>query len=420
MSQFKKTPVIIALALLAALATGYWLGHGRQSTTPAVTTAAPERKVLYWYDPMVPGQHFDKPGKSPFMDMALVAMYDSEQSVPGVVRIDSRVVENLGVRTAQVGLGNFSLHLDTVGYVNPDEHLVQVVQTHAAGWVEQLKVGAVNDTVKKGQLLLELYSPELVAAQQEYLLARQNYGESDSYALLQSADQKLSLLGLSARQITELNSNGKASRLIAFYAPSNGVVTDLGVRQGMQVTPGTNLFSLVDLSSVWVVAEIPENEAGWIRKGLTAKITLPAYPDQQYSGQIEYVYPNLATASRTLQVRIRLANPGEMLKPGMFANVSIADAVTRNVLAIPSEAVISTGQRNVVIVADGGGKFHPVTVRLGRSSNDQYEILDGLSAGQTIVLSGQFLIDSESNLKMALHRLQPADSTTMKTREGSR
>lgn len=408
----KKTSVFIALSILFAGGIGYLAGHNTRQPSAVSAPVQPqkERKVLYWYDPMVPNQHFDKPGKSPFMDMALVPMYDEDSTTPGTVRIDPSTVQNMGVRTAKVTRGNLNQHLDTVGYVNPDEHRIQVVQTRAAGWVERLHVSAVNDPVKRGQLLLELYSPDLVAAQEEYLLARQNRKDADGSALLQAAQAKLSLLGFSSRQIAQLQAGNKPSRLVAYYAPSNGIVTELNVRQGAQVTPGMSLYSLVDLSNVWITAEIPENQGSSIHEGMAASITVPAYPDKQLRGHVEYVYPNVAQATRTLQVRIRLANPDGLLKPGMFANVRLESGKEQAVLLVPSEAVITTGRRSVVIVADGDGKFHPAEVRLGRESGGQYEILDGLTEGQTIVLSGQFMIDSESNLRTALDRLQPPEN----------
>lgn len=405
----KKTSLIIAIALVCVGGIGYLVGHSTNNSAVMTTPTPPqkERKILYWYDPMVPNQHFDKAGKSPFMDMELVPMYDDDSTTPGTVKIDPATVQNMGVRTAMVMRGSLSRHIDTTGVINPDEHRIQVVQTRAAGWVERLHVSATNDPVKRGQLLLELYSPDLVAAQEEYLLARQSRNGADGDALLQASQAKLALLGLSAGQIAQLKSGNKPGRLIAYYAPTNGVVTELNVRQGAQVSPGMNLYSLVDLSSVWVTAEIPETQGGWLREGINALVTVPTYPGKQFNGRIEYVYPNVSETTRTLQVRIRLANPDGLLKPGMFANVVLDDGARQDVLQVPSEAVITTGRRSVVIVADGGGKFHPAEVHLGRESGGQYEILDGLTEGQTILISGQFMIDSESNLKTALDRLQP-------------
>lgn len=414
MKQSKKTALMIVLAAVLAGAIGYMAGHDRQPSPASNNASIPqkERKVLYWYDPMVPNQHFDKPGKSPFMDMALVPMYDDNTATPGTVKIDPATIQNMGVRTAPVTQGDFSRHIDTAGYINPDEHRIQVVQTRAAGWVERLNVSAVNDPVKRGQLLLELYAPDLLAAQEEYLLARQNSAGKEGEALLLAAQAKMALLGITPQQIAHLKATGKPARLIAYFAPSNGIVTELNARKGAQVAPGTNLYSLVDLSSVWVIAEIPENQGGWIHDGIPATITVSAYPDKKYSGRVEYVYPKVTEATRTLQVRVRLANPDGKLKPGMFANVSLSESARQNVLTVPSEAVITTGRRSVVIVADGDGKFHPVEVQLGRESGGQYEIMSGLSAGQNVLISGQFMIDSESNLKTALDRLQPPPSAS--------
>lgn len=413
-----KTTSVFAFTLVMSAVVGgigYWAGQYKSRPAATTMTEMPqkERKVLYWYDPMVPNQHFDKGGKSPFMDMALVPMYDDDSATPGTVKIDPATIQNMGIRTAKVTMGSLSRHIDTTGYINPDEHHIQVVQTRAAGWVERLHVSAVNDPVKRGQVLLELYSPELVAAQEEYLLARQNRTMSGGDALLQAAQSKLALFGLTKTQIEGLKTGNKPSRLITYYAPSNGIVTELNVRQGAQVSPGMNLYSLVDLSSVWVTAEIPETQGSWLREGLTASVSVPTYPAKQFKGRVEYVYPKVAETTRTLQVRIRLANPDGMLKPGMFANVSLDDGAKQDVLLVPTEAVITTGRRSVVIVADGNGKFHPAEVHTGRESAGQYEIVDGLTEGQTIVISAQFLIDSESNLKTALDRLQPPDEAAM-------
>ena len=412
MSKQRLAVAGMGLAIILAAVGGYMLGH---KTSPAAQATASENnppkehKVLYWYDPMMPNQHFDKPGKSPFMDMDLVAMYDDEQATPGSVSINPETIQNTGIRTAQVTFGSLEPSLDTVGYIQPDEHRIEVVQSRTSGWVEQLHVKAANDPVKKGQLLLELYSPDLLAAQEEYLLALKSlHGQVEDKALRQAARQKLSLLGMTDEQVAQVEKKGQPSRRIAIQAPSNGIVSELGVRQGAQVSAGMNLFSLVDLSSVWVTAEIPENLGSWVRVGTKAEISVPAYPEKLYKGSVQYVSPQVSATTRTLQARIRLDNPGNLLKPGMFAHLALlSNAKSREPVAlVPNEALITTGKRSVVIIADGEGKFHPVEVKAGRESRGQTEILDGLSDGQTIVVSGQFLIDSESNLKTALERFK--------------
>lgn len=406
MKRFHKILLLVVVLAVVATAGAWWHLSPRAGQNTAVPSES-DKKILYWYDPMVPDRHFDKPGKSPFMDMQLVPKYDQSQSAEGSVSIDPRTVQNMAVRTGKVVRAPLSGRVDAVGYVKIDESKLQVVQARAQGWVERLNVKAVNDPVTQGQLLLELYSPDLLAAQEEYLLVRNSpYQHETEEVLLAAAKDKMQLLGISAAQIRELDETGKASRHIRFYAPANGVVTELGVRQGMQVAPGMNLYSIVDLSSVWVTAEIPESQAARVRQGGRAEITAPALGDKTYRGIVNYVYPQVSPASRTLQVRIRLDNPGGRLKPEMFTNVALFNGEKREVLVVPSEAVIATGRRNVVIVAEGDGKFHPVEVKLGADVGGQTEVLSGLSVGQTVVTSGQFLIDSESNLRAGFERFE--------------
>ena len=405
-----RTMLLILLALIAAASAGYYARTPEPASKPAASATAPkERKILYWYDPMVPASHFDKPGPSPFMDMELVPKFADEEGSTGGMAIDPRMVQNLGVRTAAVATGSLARRIDTVGYVRPDEHRIVVVQPRAAGWVEKLYVRAVNDPVRRGQLLLELYAPDILAAQEEYLLAaKAAQRDPADRALEQAAQRRLSLLGLSDEQIRVLAASGKASRRVAVYATSDGVVSELGVREGMAVTPGTPMFSLLDLSSVWVTAEIPEAQAGWVAPGAAAEIAVPALPGRVLQGRVEYVYPQLDGTTRTLQVRVRLPNPGLKLKPGMYARVGIRSEGAKESVLVPSEAVISTGTRSVAIVAEGEGRFAAVEIKIGDEADGRTEILEGLAAGQTVVVSGQFLIDSEASLRGTLQRLQGA------------
>jgi membrane fusion protein, copper/silver efflux system len=394
----------LILLLLAAIS-GYWFSREAvppaQPSTAAEKKPVQEKKILYWHDPMNPQQHFDKPGKSPFMDMQLVPVYADEAGTEGGVAINPQVVQNLGVRTAPVEMGSFSKQLHTVGTVRPDEHRIQVVQSRAAGWVEHLYVKAVNDKVSHGQLLAEIYAPELLAAQEEYLLALNNGDE----ALARAARARLSFLGFSDDQILALEKSGKASRRVAFYSPINGIVAELGVRQGMAVTPGMMMFNLVDLSSVWVNAEIVENQAEWITPGDRAEVRVTAYPGKVFEGRVDYIYPEMMAATRTLRARIELKNLQGELKPDMFADVTLHGKIKENALMVPSEAVIQTGKRSVVIVSEGKGKFRPVQVVTGAEAGGKTEILKGLEKNQMVVASGQFLIDSEANLRTALERL---------------
>ena len=359
---------------------------------------------------MYPNQHFDHPGKSPFMDMQLVARMPEEPSGgtanSSAVAIDPRVVQNLGVRLAPVEQGQFARTVDAVGLVAVDEHRIQAVQVRASGWVEELAVRAAGDPVRRGQLLAAVYSPELLAAQQEFLIA---LGSSDP-ALIHAARERLALFGLSEGQIAQVEKARKTERRVAYYAPFDGYAMELGARQGAAVQPGTTLFQLADLESVWVNAEVPEAQTAWIKAGDAAKVEVPALPAEQFDGTIDYLYPELSTATRTLKLRLVIRNPGRHLRPGMYASVRLLGAPRDGVLTVPTEAVIKTGQRSTVIVAEDAGHFRPALVRVGSEYGGRTEVLEGLSPGQQVVASGQFLIDSEANLRGALDHLGGGDA----------
>ncbi|MGH8728214.1 MAG: efflux RND transporter periplasmic adaptor subunit [Burkholderiales bacterium] len=419
-----KTKVIAAVFLFASiLVLTAWLAYvagvrGKDSIAPN-ENAAPvadstssaqneERKPLYWHDPMYPQQKFDKPGKSPFMDMQLVPVYEEGADEEGTVSIDPRIVQNLGVRTAPAEVGAFSQRVDAVGSVQANEREIQVVQSRASGWVERLHVRAVSDPVKRGQLLAEVYAPDLLAAQEEFLLAL-NMGND---RLTAASRARLSLLGLNNAQISRLEKTREPQRRVAFYSPLNGIVAELGVREGMEVAMGTAMFNLVDLSTVWVVAEIPETQAAWINEGSSAEIRIPTFPGKVFKGRVDYIYPRLDKTTRTLEARVVLKNPDLKLKPGMYVDVGLEGEKIEGALTVPTEAVIRTGRRTVVILALGEGKFKPVEVTTGFEAEGKTQILDGLEKGQSIVASGQFLIDSTSSLRTALDRLTTPESTT--------
>jgi membrane fusion protein, copper/silver efflux system len=387
---------------------------GAPSATVA-DAATGERKPQYWYDPMRPAEHFDKPGKSPFMDMRLVPKYSDPGSAGGTapsnargptgsISIDSRVVQNLSVRLAKVEQSSFARVVDTVGVVGVDEHRIEAIQVRQPGWVERLDVRAVGDAVRRGQPLAGVYSPELLATQQELIIAR----DSNDPTLVEAARRRLALFGLSAAQIARIEKADLAERRVDYYAPFDGYVMELGVRQGEAVQPGTTLFRLAELTSVWITAEVPETQAAWLKPGDRAEIEVPARPDERFAGQIDYLYPELTQATRTLKVRVVVKNPHAHLRPGMFAAAHFQGATQQQVLTVPSEAVIKTGTRSVIIVADDGTHFRPVLVRVGAEHGGRSEILEGLDLGQNVVASGQFLIDSEANLRGAFDNLAGA------------
>jgi Cu(I)/Ag(I) efflux system membrane fusion protein len=401
----------LAAALLAVgAAGGYYWAH-RTMPQPANGVAAasgtktsPGRKVLYWHDPMVPGQKFDKPGKSPFMDMDLVAVYADEAGGEGVA-VDPRLAQSLGVRTAVAEMGRLERGVDVVGTVAFDERAVQLVQSRTAGYVERLHVRAPLDAVRKGDPLVELFVPEWAGAQQEYLALKSGTAPGAA-ELAAAARNRLLLLNMTEAQVEAVDRAGKPVTQVTLVSPVTGVVGELGAREGMSVMPGTTLFRLNGLATVWVNLDIPEALAGAVVPGASIRAAVPAYPGETFAGKVSAVLPEVNAATRTLRARVELANPGAKLKPGMFATVSIAPEQPREAVLVPSESVIVTGERAVVIV-DRDGRFEAVTVKTGRESGGRTEILQGIDAGTKVVASGQFLIDSEASLRGVERRMTP-------------
>ncbi|MEQ9662926.1 MAG: efflux RND transporter periplasmic adaptor subunit [Parasphingopyxis sp.] len=389
-------------ALIAALLL-YWLVV-RNSEAAGSDQACSGSEVLYWYDPMVPDQQFDAPGQSPFMDMALVAKC-ADEAAEGV-QVSPSMMQNLGIRVVEAEMRDIAPTVPAVGRVEIDERLIAEVQTLTPGFVEHLAVRAEGEPINRGSLVARVYSPELLTAQNEYKSVL-GMAESVAPASLRSASrQRLSLLGMPDGQIRRLERGGAPQRTFPVYAPTSGVVTDIGTRPGAQVSLGQSIVTIAGLSRVWVVAEVPEAALGDIRAGLPAEIRFPAYPDDVREGVIDYVYPSLDPEARTARVRFTLANPGGRLLEGMFANITI-QGTGGMALVVPSEAVIDTGRRTVVIVRRTGG-FVPVEVRLGRETGEWTQILEGIEVGDPVVASGQFLIDSEASLSGIIERLEAA------------
>ena len=395
--------VLVALLVIGVGVVGYWLGTRRPDAPAPV--AQSERKVLYWYDPMVPQQKFEKPGKSPFMDMQLVPKYaDEAERDSGTVSISPQVVQNLGVRTAEATKGSLEQRFEAVGSVAYNERGVVQLQARAAGFVEKLHARAPLDPVKKGQPLIEILFPEWAGAQEEYLLLK----KADP-ALADAARQRLALLGMSEREIATVEREGRPHARMTLVSPISGVIAELGVREGMTVAPGAALFRIVDLSTVWVNAEVPEAQASWLRPGAPVEARVAAYPGAVFKGRVGAILPEVTTATRTVRSRIELANPEGRLKPGMFATLAFAgDAGAAQSVLVPSEAVIRTGNRDVVIVALGDGRFRATEVEVASEAGGQSAIRRGISPGDRVVLSGQFLIDSEASLTATLARLENA------------
>ncbi len=407
----------VFLALLVGVVVGVgstcWLvGRGHRGM-PAAAPATTQKKVLYWYDPMVPAQHFDQPGKSPFMDMQLVPKYagDAPEDA-GTVRIEPRLVQNLGVRTALATRGASMNSVRATGAVTFDERGVVFVQARVAGIVEHLAVRAPLTTVSAGQPLLTLIAPEWTAAQAEYLSLRAARSVGLD-AVRAAARQRLMLLGMSEGHIRAVEDRGHAEERITIVAPRAGVVSELLVRDGASVTAGTPLLRINDLDTVWVNAAIPEAQIDRVSPGNAVVLELPAFPGELLAGTVEALLPDLDTTTRTQIARVVVPNPTQRLLPGMFARMAITGRATAAVVQIPTEAVIATGARQVVIVDVGDGRFRAQEVRTGDESDGRTVVLDGMAEGDRVVLSGQFLIDSEASLTGTLARLDTLDAAAL-------
>lgn len=406
----KTRMIVLALAAAGfALAGGYGayrygMERGMQGAAPAADVAVPGKPVLYWYDPMFPQQRFDKPGKSPFMDMQLVPKYAGEAAEAGTVSISPQMVQNLGVRTAEARMGSIEQRFEAVGSVAFNERGVVQLQSRAAGFVEKLHARAPLDAVAKGAPLVEILYPEWAGAQEEYILLIKSEAP-DARSLAQAARGRLTLLGMSEEQIAAVERQGAVRARFALTSPISGVIAELGVREGATVTPGMTLFRIVDLSTVWVNAEVPEAQASWVAPGAQVQVRVQAYPGRVFEGLVGVLLPEVSQMTRTVRTRIELANPGALLKPGMYATVAFRQDAKRESLLVPSEAVIRTGTRDVVIVALGEGRFRAADVEVGFESGGRSEVRKGLQAGDKVVLSGQFLIDSEASLSATVARL---------------
>ena len=392
--------ILVAVAIVIAFLAGRFFAPDGNGGT-AATVDGGGREILYWVAPMDANYRRDGPGKSP-MGMDLVPVYaDEVDSQPGTVKIDPTVINNLGVRTAEAERGTLPRHIDTVGYVKFDEDTLHHVHTRVDGWIEKLATTATGDPVEKGQLLFELYSPTLVNAQQEFLAALR----SSNTVLQQASRERLMALGVTESEVARLEKERTVRQRVRKYARADGVVAHLAVREGIYITPANEVMSIAELDKVWVLAEVFEREAAWVKPGQMAMVELDYLPGKMWHGTVDYVYPELDPKTRTLTVRIRFDNEDEMLRPNMFARVTIRAEATGEVVHVPREAVIRGGTIDRVVVALGDGRYRSRPVTLGIESHDRIAILSGLEAGEAIVVSGQFLIDSESNIEAALARM---------------
>lgn len=393
---FNKTKVtgLVLAALALGVAAGWWAGQPRD-TGMAPSMAANEPKALYWYDPMFPQQKFDKPGKSPFMDMQLVAQYADDKADAQTLRVDPGQTENLGVRLATVSRGMLATRVVASGVLGFNERDVAVIQARTPGFVERVYNLAPGDVLKPDAALADVLVPEWAAAQEEFL-ALKRVGDS---ALLAAARQRLRLTGMPSALIAQVERSGKVQPVLTVTSPVGGVLQTLNVRQGMTLGLGETLAQVNGLSSVWLTVAVPEAQAAAVAPGQTVEARLPAFAGEVFKGTVSTILPQTNADSRTLQVRVELANPGARLRPGLTAQVSLEKGIDQHVLWVPSEAVIRTGHQALVMLAEEGGHYRPVEVRTGPENDGQTAILQGLQEGQQVVSSGQFLLDSEASLK---------------------
>jgi len=413
----------LAFVLLSAVgAGGYWLGtrsaapdhDGAVAARPAASVPA-QPKVLYYRNPMGLADTSLTPKKDP-MGMDYVAVYEGDDeskdpASPNHIRISTEKIQKLGVRVEAASLRQLGRSVRAAGRVEPDERRVFAVSPKFEGYVERLHVNVTGQPVAKGQPLFEVYSPELVSAQREYAIAMQGVqamkdaGPEAQGGMRQLAEASLARLrnwDLSPAQVTALMKSGQAQRTITFPSPVSGVVTEKKALQGMRFMPGDMLYQVTDLSSVWVVADLAEQDIGLIQTGAKAAVKTTAYPNKLFEGRVTYVYPTLKAETRTVSVRVELANPGQLLKPAMYAQVDFSVGVEGPVLTVPDSAVIDTGTRRIVLVQVAEGRFEPREVELGGRGENFVEIVKGVREGEQVVVAANFLIDAESNLKAAI------------------
>ena len=417
--QLAFTITALAIGIAAGWGIASWRGTVQHSASGAVAqapaaSAATERKPLYWYDPMVPTQKFDKPGKSPFMDMELVPRYADEGQAAAAtgesasLAVSAQAQQALGLRLATVEMRAIGAAVEAVGTVQLNERDISIVQARSAGFVERVYGRAPGDVVAAGAPLVDVLNPEWLGAQQEYLAVK----ATGDAALAQAARQRLVLLGMPAAMVDRVERTGQAIALQTITAPAGGVISELMVRAGMTVAPGMTLARINGLGTVWLEAALPEAQAATIQPGQMVEARFPALPGEVVKGRVAAILPEGNRETRTLRLRIELPNPKQRLKAGLFAQVSLQGA-QRQALVVPAEAVIRTGKRTLVYLSEPSGRYRPVEVEIGEQVDERIVIRSGLSAGQQVVASGQFLIDSEASLQGVMARAPAAAASAV-------
>ncbi|MEN6295153.1 MAG: efflux RND transporter periplasmic adaptor subunit [Chloroherpetonaceae bacterium] len=426
----KKIIVISLIFLIIGFAVGWFIfgNNTKNSNSENTTQQTPAKKIAYYQDPMHPWYTSDKPGKAPDCGMDLVPVYEGEENINGI-KIDPTVIQNIGVTTEEVKKRTLTKEIRTVGKIDYNETRLYSVNTKYMGWVEKLYVNYTGKYVSKGEKLLEVYSPDLVSTQEEYLQAvkyRKSLENSSedikkgAEDLIQSAKRRLLYWDISEIEIDNLENKGIPKKTLPIYSPANGIVTDKMIVEGDNIMTGMNLFKIADLSSVWVIAEIYQFELPWVKVGQTADIELSYLPGRSYKGKINYIYPYLGMETKTIKVRVELRNTSNYdLKPGMFATVIIKSPIKIESIAVPDQAIIRSGERDIVIISLGNGYFEPREVKLGVAANNYVQILEGLHEGEQVVTSSQFLIDSESNLRTAINQMSNHSQHNMSSESNS-
>ncbi|ORT51169.1 hemolysin D [Vibrio sp. qd031] len=412
MSTFK----VASLALVIGGAVGYGvsvylsgISHDMATMDSSMASEPAANEPLYWVAPMDANYRRDKPGKSP-MGMDLVPVYAEdlagENDKPGTVKIDPAVENNLGVKTATAELEELTPRIDTVGYIAFDESKLWQTNVRVAGWVEKLHINAVGEKVQKGDVLFTLYSPELVKAQEELISAY----KTNRKGMVTAATDRLATLGVDRDQVRAIARKGRSSQSIEIYAPADGIIASLNIREGGYLSPAQAVISAGPLDEVWVDAEVFERQSHWIEQGSLASMTLDAIPGGEWTGEVDYVYPILDPSTRTLRVRLRFDNPNGELKPNMYANVTLAPISQDEVLTIPRSSVIRSGGMTRVVLSEGEGKYRSARIEVGREAADKIEVVGGLSKGDRVVTSAHFMLDSESSQSADLSRINGVEA----------
>lgn len=379
----------------------------RKQPSAATAASAGERKIKYYRSTMNPGEVKPGPGKDS-MGMEMVPVYEEETAAgSSAIQLDPQTIQVMGVRTAPVTRGPLRRAIRTVGVIDYNETALSDVTTKFKGWIEKLDVNATGQLVMQGDPLFEIYSPDLFSAQREYLVAlEQSTNAPGGAALQQSALNKLKFFDISEQQIAEIERTKQPRKTLRIFAPQDGFVVEKMAIQGQMVEPGMKLYRLADLGLVWVTAQIYEHDLPFIKLGQEATVTLPSLPDREFRGRVTYIYPNVDEKTRTARVRMEFHNPGYFLKPGMFATVQVVSELEPSVLLVPDMAILRSGEKSTVFVALQGGKFDPRIVALGpEAENDYYQVLSGLKEDERVVTSGQFMLDSESQLREAIQKM---------------